>query len=182
MMQRPQEKGNLFGFFWHDEFEIETMDRPTEVRAKLEQIVGEVPVFDPIGTLKKRLTRIPSTPTKPFTGTISDEVFQFRLYPSKRRTERLIVHGQIHASGTGSTVKVKIRLNPITTVLMSSISLIFSLVLGFVLLTALWGGTQLHPSYYIFPAVLALMIYLITTTGFWEAATIAKNAIFKALR
>ena len=164
MMQRPREQGNIFGFFWHDEFEIETMDTPTEVRAKLEQIVGEVPVFDPIGTLKKTLMRVPSPPTKPFTGTLSDEVFQFRLYPSTRRTGRITVHGQVHTSGTGSTVQIKIRLNPITTVLMSTVSLIFLVVLGFVLLTAVWSGTELHLGYYILPAVLALMIYLINAS------------------
>lgn len=182
MMQRPRQQNTILGFFWHDEYEIETMDTPAEVRAKLAQIVGEVPVFDPIGSLKKTLTPAPSPPAKPFTGIITDETFQLRLYPSRRRTERITVQGQVYASGTGSTVKIKIRLNPITTMLMSGVSLIFLAVLGVVLFTTLWAGTELHPSFYLFPTVLAFMIYLITTMGFWEAATIAKNAIFKALR
>lgn len=182
MMQRPQQRSNISGFFWHDEYEIETMDTPAEVRTKLAHIVGEVPVFDAISSLKNTLIHTPSSPTKPFTGTITDEAFQLRLYPTRRRTERIMVHGQVHASGTGSMVRVKIHLNPITTVLMSGVSLIFLVVLGIVLFTTVWSGTELHPSYYIFPAVLALMIYLITTMGFWEAATIAKNAIFKALK
>jgi hypothetical protein len=182
MMQRPRQKDTIFGFFWHDEFEIDTMDTPAEVRAKLAHLVGEVPVFDLLNALKKVVMYSPPSKIRPFVGTITDEAFQFRLYPTQRRTEKINLYGTIHASGTGATVMVKIKMNPVRALLMSDTNMILLFLLAFVLLPPILGGSEIHLSYYILPALLVFLIYLITTMGFWNAATIAKNAIVKALR